>query len=387
MKSYIFAGIITTLSFNSFAVQDQLNFAKLFMVKNGQYNGSVQSSQLLNQQSSSLLVEKKGTANPPQESKYVEISSDIKLGQKNPAIAKLQNQLEMESTGVYNKELQDIIKEGQKQWGMNVTGTIDENTWFAFYQQPMTWQYRVAQEAASEWQTVLDKHAQSENSKMIVVNIPSQTLMLYEKSADGYKFIMSSPVVVGTKRKQTPFDDLSIISLKYNPNWTPTPSMIKNNLYKGGELNLKWLQSHGIMALNEEGESVPFEDIEPGMKLRYVQPSGDDNALGLLKFETNSKDNIYLHDTNEKGIFGYNTRIYSSGCIRVKEYMKLASLIAEKPAVKIKEKIDKGDTVFEKTPKTPVYFTYSQVIYDVNGIPMYFADSYGKRKHNKENWQ
>lgn len=377
MNKIILAGLISTFSLSSYAVQEQIAHAKSYLDKNQLLNNQYEQNDI-------LIAPESSEAN---ESNYVEIYSDIRLGQKHPAIGKLQEQLELEKTNIYNKELQEIIKEGQRQWGMNVTGIIDQNTWFAFYQQPQSWRNRVAQESVQEWESVLEKHANQKNSKMIIVNIPSQTLLLYERKDDGYHFIMSSPVVVGSRRHQTPFNDLNILSFKYNPTWTPTQNMIRRNLFKGEELNVKWLESHGLMALDTNGDEVAFEDIQKGMDLKYMQPSGDDNALGLLKFETNSKENIYLHDTNEKNKFNFNTRIYSSGCIRVKDYLKLATLISNRPVEKIKEKINKGDMVFERTPTTPVYFTYSQVMFDVNGTPMYYADVYRKREHKKEVWK
>ena len=79
----------------------------------------------------------------------------------------------------------------------------------------------------------------------------------------------------------------------------------------------------------ENGENIDSEEfvanIESGddfSSYRFTQPSGDGNALGVLKFETTSKQNIYLHDTNERILFTHNTRVYSSGCIRVKNILK-----------------------------------------------------------------
>lgn len=384
MKNLFVTGLfMSTLSMNVFAVQDQLKSAEQFLsIKE---NTLIEQTQGFKNQDISLGLENKSIS-VEGEHKYVEINSDIRVGQKNNAIGLLQKQLDLDITNIYDTSLQEIIKEGQNQWGLSPTGIIDENTWFAFYKQPLSWQKRIAQEAIAEWTNILTKHAESESPLMIVVNFPSQTLMVYERKGEVYNYIMSSPVVIGSKGHQSPFDDISITSLKYNPNWTPTPSMIKRNLYKGGELNTKWVSSHGLVAIDEDGDSVDLEDISEDMKLRFVQPSGDGNALGLLKFETNSRNNIYLHDTNEKNIFNFNTRVYSSGCIRVKEYLNLASIISSNSSKQIKSKINQKQTVFEKVNKTPVYFSYAQVMYDVNGNPMYYADVYKKRNHHKKIW-
>jgi len=97
--------------------------------------------------------------------------------------------------------------------------------------------------------------------------------------------------------------------------------------------------------------------------------------LGVLKFETNSPDNIYLHDTNEKHYFGYNTRIYSSGCIRVQEFKDLANWIRD--ANDVNEKLKKKETYYEKVNKTPVYLTYNQVVFYGSDEPFFAPDIYG----------
>lgn len=380
-KIFITGLVISILSMKAFAVQEQLEAAEKFSKKTDSVLVSFSKTILTSVESQKNNIEKENN------NKYVEINSDIRPGQKNNAIGLLQKQLNLTITNVYDQDLQSIVKDGQKQWGMTPTGTIDENTWFAFYKQPLSWQKRVALEAIAEWTNVLEKHSTSESSLMVVVNFPSQTLMLYEKSGGKYTHLMSSPVVIGSKRHQTPFNDISITSFKYNPNWTPTPNMIKRSLYKDGEVNTKWITSHGLNIIDEDGDEVDIEDITSDMNLRFVQPPGDKNALGLLKFETNSKENIYLHDTNEKNIFNFNTRVYSSGCVRVRDYMNLASLIAKKPAEQIKSKINQRQTVFEKVNATPVYFSYAQVIFDKLGNPMYYADVYKKRNHQKQIWE
>jgi L,D-transpeptidase YcbB len=105
-----------------------------------------------------------------------------------------------------------------------------------------------------------------------------------------------------------------------------------------------------------------------------IQKGGAGNALGEVKFNFKSGDAIYLHDTNERGVFGSNYRAVSHGCVRVQKYTALASFISsvspisEKDFKKVvnKMKIDsiKGDTSY-----TYKYVVTDSTLYTTDTIP------------------
>ncbi len=57
------------------------------------------------------------------------------------------------------------------------------------------------------------------------------------------------------------------------------------------------------------------------------QREGDDNSLGVIKFNFRNKYSVYLHDTNVRWRFGNSYRAISHGCVRVKEWEKLANFL------------------------------------------------------------
>ena len=59
-----------------------------------------------------------------------------------------------------------------------------------------------------------------------------------------------------------------------------------------------------------------------------MQGSGDDNALGVLKFNFNNPYSVYLHDTNQRYLFSNSVRALSHGCVRVQKWRDLAFFIA-----------------------------------------------------------
>jgi murein L,D-transpeptidase YcbB/YkuD len=57
----------------------------------------------------------------------------------------------------------------------------------------------------------------------------------------------------------------------------------------------------------------------------FYQPSGDDNALGLVKLLFPNKHSVYLHDTPSRYLFNESVRLYSHGCMRVRNPQDFAS--------------------------------------------------------------
>ena len=70
--------------------------------------------------------------------------------------------------------------------------------------------------------------------------------------------------------------------------------------------------------------TVDWTKYKKGIPYKVVQGSGDENALGILKFNFPNKYAVYLHDTNQRYLFARNIRSLSHGCVRVQEWEKLA---------------------------------------------------------------
>ena len=291
-----------------------------------------------------------------------------------------QQQNNLPETGILDKETLMFIQAKQKELDYNVTHTLDLNTWFATYQEPDNWQHNVINKAIEQWNGVVQKQIQNNTKNFIVVNIPSMTLTAYSWNSTTQEAseFMTSKVIIGKTSTETPMDDFFIWGIKYHPTWTPTNNMLKKNVFKEGKVNTKWLASHHIKVLDSSGNVVSYSQIQPNNNLRFIQPAGNSNALGVLKFETTSTENIYLHDTNERHLFSHNTRAYSSGCVRVESFLDLALWAGDMEENTLQHKMNNNETRIEKIPyKIPVYFTYSQVLFK-NNKPIFSQDIYHK---------
>lgn len=319
---------------------------------------------------SQIIIENNGVESLPV---ALAPSKELKPKNQSELLKSLQSQVGLNETGVLDKETLNYIREFQKENGFNVTNTLDYNTWFALYEQDNSWKKFTVEQAEKIWQEVFAKQTMANTSKFVVVNIPTMTLTAYTWDGITATEVFTSKVVIGRPSTKTPLKDFQIVSLKYNPTWTPTDGILKRGAYRNGYLDLNWVKSHGLKVLNENNEVVPFSSVRKGVRYRFQQPAGERNALGILKFETNSTDNIYLHDTNEKRYFSYNTRAYSSGCIRVQDFKELANWLKNKDDVE--EKLKNKNTFYERVDKTPVYFTYSQVVF-YGETPLFAPDIY-----------
>lgn len=120
--------------------------------------------------------------------------------------------------------------------------------------------------------------------KAIVVYIPSFELIALEDRAP----VLRSRVIVGRPATPTPELLSSMQSVRFNPAWIPTASMMRN-----------------------EGA-------------RYAPP-GPNNPLGQILFELDNDLLIFLHDTNDKALFNRAQRALSHGCVRVELARPLAA--------------------------------------------------------------
>ena len=112
---------------------------------------------------------------------------------------------------------------------------------------------------------------------------------------------------------------------------------------------------------------------------RLVQGAGPKNALGIVKFDLENKQSIYLHDTPAKALFATPDRHRSHGCIRVQNAVQFAQLIAARDGVldqfgKAMAKDDEGYVKLQT--KIPVRLLYHTVFWDGSRV-QFRPDVYG----------
>jgi L,D-transpeptidase YcbB len=161
--------------------------------------------------------------------------------------------------------------------------------------------------------------------KYIWVNIPGYELQLIDRDSNLFR----SKIICGKPKTRTPVLTSAISELITYPQWVPPPSIVTKEILPAVKKNPGYLARKGFSLVNAKGEEVdPFTvdwtKYNKTIPYRVVQGSGDENALGIMKFNFSNKYSVYLHDTNQRYLFGQNSRAMSHGCVRVQDWQKLA---------------------------------------------------------------
>jgi murein L,D-transpeptidase YcbB/YkuD len=252
---------------------------------------------------------------------------------------------------VYSPNLITAVKALQADYGFKQDGIIGGNTLDALNAGPA---YRARELAvAMERLRWLPRNPPATR---IDVNTAASFLDYWR---DG-QHVDHRKVVEGEADKPTPQLQAPIVNLVAKPTWTvPKGIGIK-------ELSTKsqsWLQSNGFVMKGDQ----------------YVQQSGPKNSLGLVKFDMDDKEAIYLHDTPAKALFGLDDRHRSHGCVRVENAVQFATALAEQEGVldKFQQAMQGNDETFIKLPKPiPVRLIYQTAFWDGSKV-QFRQDVYG----------
>ena len=169
------------------------------------------------------------------------------------------------------------------------------------------------------------------------VNLPGFYLQVWDHDS----VALQSKVIIGKPSTRTPLLVSAISNMVTFPNWTIPESIIKKDILPALKKNPGYLASKGFSLVDSKGEtvdpySVNWSKYKKGIPWNIVQGSGDDNALGIFKFNFNNPYSVYLHDTNQRYLFKNTDRALSHGCVRVQNWEGLANYIARNDSLATK---------------------------------------------------
>lgn len=164
----------------------------------------------------------------------------------------------------------------------------------------------------------------------VAVNIAGQRTYLVRDDV----VVWESRVVVGGPFTRTPVFRDTLRYLVVNPTWT-VPRSINGEILARLRREPGYLRSQGFDVLDASGARVDPATIDfgawTGASFPWVfrQRPGPANALGRIKFMFPNPHNIYLHDSPARQLFAREERLFSHGCIRVQDPLRLAELLLE----------------------------------------------------------
>lgn len=200
-------------------------------------------------------------------------------------------------------------------------------------------------------------------SEYVMVNIPSFKLV-YVKNG---QYELVSDVFVGTRMTETVIFSGNIDRIVFSPYWYVPQSIIKNELKSKIAEDKNYLADHNM---EWNGGNVR-------------QKPGPKNSLGLVKFMFPNPNDIYLHDTPAKSLFEFEKRIFSHGCINVKEAKGLALAILKNNPDWPVDKIDQAMSGEKETTcmlknKIPIYIGYFTAWVSEEGEIGFYPDVYDR---------
>ncbi len=324
----------------------------------------------------------------PERIKY---AKDLKLGDSYPYVSDVKKRLILSgdmlnrnnTSELFDNDLKQAIYSYKDRFKLKQNGLIDKVLVY-YLNKPI---HLLVEQIV----TNLDKLKVFPNRfprEYIRVNIPDFRMNYFRNGIP----ILDMRTVVGRPERPTPIFSSYMTYLEINPTWTIPENLVRRDLIIALQEHPDYLKEHNIHVFygwKKKGEMknfkpemlFPYADKSKGhIPYRFVQYPGDDNALGRVKFMFPNKYSVYLHDTDNKSLFQYRYRVYSSGCMRIEKPFALLEVLKSHISKKDLKIIDKyQDTLENKvirlTKKIPVYTTYFTV-FKRNGMTYFRKDIY-----------
>jgi murein L,D-transpeptidase YcbB/YkuD len=168
------------------------------------------------------------------------------------------------------------------------------------------------------------------------VDLPAFQLQV----VDSDTVVLESRVIVGAPKTRTPLLTSEISNFVTYPQWTVPVSIIMKEMLPAIKKNVDYLRKQNLMVVDDndsirDPSKINWKRLNKhNFPYQLKQRQGDDNSLGVMKFNFRNKYDVYLHDTNVRWMFDKNFRALSHGCVRVKEWRKLSTFLIRKDTMR-----------------------------------------------------
>ena len=221
--------------------------------------------------------------------------------------------------------------------------------------------------------------------KYIFINIPEFWLTVFEKDT----IVLQSAIVCGKPDHQTPILKSKIDHMLIYPYWNVPSSIATKEILPAVKRDINYISKKNFEVLGAGNKVLDYTKLpwkkysKDYLPVRFRQRIGEENSLGIVKFNFNNPFGVYLHDTNSKRYFKTNNRSQSHGCIRIENYLDLADFLVRDDSVHYTP--DSLRLYFSKTEQRkirlkkamPIFTRYYTAKADSNGLKL-FIDIYQK---------
>jgi murein L,D-transpeptidase YcbB/YkuD len=223
-----------------------------------------------------------------------------------------------------------------------------------------------------------------EAKQFVWVNIPKYEMRVMEDDT----LVMKSRVITGAPDHQTPLLKSTIRYFIIYPYWTVPFSIATKEILPILKRDTTYLRRKNFDVLDGNNKIIDPKKInwkkytKTYFPWRLRQRIGDDNSLGILKFNFENKYGVYLHDTDNRKLFNREMRAMSHGCVRLEKFMGFAKFLIRDDSVKypldsfmMDLLMEKQKYVYLKHP-IPIYINYFTTEVDEYNELHFYIDVY-----------
>lgn len=224
-------------------------------------------------------------------------------------------------------------------------------------------------------------------SAYVWINLPSFQM----EAVDSGRVVLRSRIIIGKPNTRTPVLQSEIMNFITYPQWTVPYSIVFKEMLPKIQKDITWLKEQNLMIVNYKDEVIDPASINwstvSKKNFRYMirQKQGDDNSLGVIKFNFKNKYDVYMHDTDARSLFDSPERAFSHGCMRIQQWDSLARFVLWKQQ-NPRQGIDslkawisrKEKHLYSLGNRIPVYVRYFTIKHDAQQEIQFFEDIYGE---------
>jgi murein L,D-transpeptidase YcbB/YkuD len=282
-------------------------------------------------------------------------------------------------TATDSMRLAKALNKLQKKWFIQPDGKLGKYTTqaFSYNREKIIKQICMAMERW-RWESKFpDRYA--------FINIPAFWLTVFEKDT----VVMQSAIVCGKPENQTPILKSKIDHMLIYPYWNVPVSIATKEILPAVQRDTSYIRRKNFEVLGAGNTVLDYTKIpwrrytKDYLPVRFRQRIGEENSLGVVKFNFNNPYGVYLHDTNSKRYFKTSSRAQSHGCIRLEQFTEFADFLIRDDSLHYTH--DSLQVYFAKQEQRkiklkkplPIYTRYYTAHADSTGLKLYI-DVYRK---------
>lgn len=202
---------------------------------------------------------------------------------------------------------------------------------------------------------------------------------------------VASRVIVGKRASSTPVVSARVESVTMLPYWHVPPGITRRTIIPAIRKDPSYLYRERIRVFSTfGGDEVAPSSVNwwgpEASRYMFRQDPGPNNALGVIRLDMPNKYIVYLHDTPSKQLYSQFERTFSSGCVRMQNYLDAAEWAFggqggwTRPQIESVLSQGRSRTIKLAQP-IPVHFIYMTAWVE-NGIVQFRNDVYSRDKTN-----